>query len=104
MTPGTHFAWDMGTVTEDGAALIALAVGVFPTQKTCKTQCDKRVPMARIDNLMPTCALCRRAVVTFARASNEALESFPQVDRTTLWHKAMARNRELIERYENEKD
>jgi hypothetical protein len=70
-----HIAWDEGVVSEEGAAMIAIAVGVYPTQKSIKTQCSKRVKMVDIDNKQPTCQQCIELVLEKERDMQEAFRS-----------------------------
>lgn len=65
--PSKHFSWERGVIIEDAAAMVSIMVGVFPTQKTVRTKCERRVKVEHIDNLMPDCMDCRKNVVQFAK-------------------------------------
>lgn len=82
----SHISWDEGVVTEHGAAMIAIELGVYPTQETCKTKCNRRVKMGRINNEKPTCLECIKVVLDFTVDMAQAFESIicsPNVDELT---------------------
>lgn len=93
-----HIAWDRGAVTEEAVAMIAIEFGVGYNQKTCKTQCEKRVRMYQIDNLMADCPECRAVVVEQAQAIIKTIEDFPNYC-TGDWEKVYEWAKQEIERY-----
>lgn len=103
----THVAWDRGVVTEEGTAMIAIEMGVYYQQKTCKTYCGKRVKMARINNESPDCVDCRRQLVADARRNREGLLAIrpndPMLTMTVaekdVWERAIASCEATIRRY-----
>jgi hypothetical protein len=51
MAANKHAAWDGGVIAD-------MFAGILPPQKTSKTRCGIRRPMAEIDNRQPTCPAC----------------------------------------------